>query len=150
MSGLQLVIDMARDKRDVLALRVSAARQTWMAAQLQLDQLESYAQETTARWGAHASRAVPEIIRHHYQFMDRLHHAMNLQSGIVAEHAATVSREAGLLRAAEARLESVRLLQSQREAEGRRIQARSEQKLTDEQASQLHLRSAANRLSGDL
>lgn len=140
IDGMQLAIELATGKRDTLAQALSQARQQWVGAQLQLDQLETYAQETTSRWGAQSGRCAPEIMRHHYQFMERLVHAIRLQTSVVAEHAARVSQEAELVRAAEARLESLRQLQAQREREEQLLRQRREQKQSDELAAAQHRR----------
>ena len=75
--ALAMAAQMAKARRDAVAQQLAVARQAWVAAQLQLDQLEGYAQETTARWGASEARHAPEIMRHHYQFMERLDHAIS-------------------------------------------------------------------------
>jgi flagellar FliJ protein len=134
-NGMALAIELATGKRDALAQRLGQVRQQWVGAQLQLDQLESYAQETTARWGAQPGRCAPEIMRHHYQFMERLVHAIRLQTGVVAEHAGNVSREAQGVREAEARLEALRQLHAQRERELLLARLRREQKQSDELAA---------------
>ena len=61
MSGLQVAVDLALGKRDAAAQLLAQARQTWIAAQLQLDQLENYAQETTARWSKQLASCTPEF-----------------------------------------------------------------------------------------
>ena len=134
-SGIQLAIELATQKRDTLAQVLGLARQQWVAAQLQLDQLESYAQETTARWGMHTGRQTPELMRHHYQFMERLVQAIQMQTGIVGEHAARVAREAVQVREAEARLEALRQVQAQRVRELQTATLRREQKQSDEMAA---------------
>lgn len=148
MSGLQVAVDLALGKRDAAAQLLAQARQTWIAAQLQLDQLENYAQETTARWSKQLASCTPELMRHHYQFMERLNHAAGLQTGIVAERARTVSSAAFALREAECRLESLRQVHAARERELRMALGRREQKQSDEQAA-LQYRRLAGEHAGE-
>ena len=148
MNGLQVAVDLAQGKRDAAAQLLAQARQTWIAAQVQLDQLENYAQETTARWGTQLASCTPELLRHHYQFMDRLSHAIGLQTGIVGEHARTVGLCAAALREAERKLESLRQLHAERERERRMTLARREQKQSDEQAALVYRRLAARHADG--
>lgn len=139
-SDLQLAVDFSLDQRDAAAQRLAQARQVWIAAQMQLDQLETYANETTTRWTQQLTSCTPELMRHHYQFMDRLMHAINLQRGIVGEHEATLSRLAQTLRHAEARLESLRQLKAERVREHQMVLDRRDQKQSDEMASQQYRR----------
>ena len=78
--GLQLAIEQAERMRDERAKVVARLEAHLGSLQAQLFQLETYAQETEKRWmnGAH-SRISGELLRHHYQFMGRLQHAMSLQ-----------------------------------------------------------------------
>lgn len=133
--GIHLAIELATQRRDALAQCLGLARQQWVSAQMQLDQLESYAQESTARWGAQAGRHQPELMRHHYQFMERLVQAIQMQTGIVGEHAGHVAREAAQVREAEARLEALRQVQAQRDREQLALTMRREQKQSDEMAA---------------
>lgn len=138
--GLQIAVDMARDRRDVAVQWLAQARQKWLAAQVQMEQLQSYAQECTARWAERSQHCTPELMRHHYQFMARLDHAIALQTGIVRELGQGVERAALPVREAEARLESLQQLLRAREREAQRLAGRREQKQSDELAALLHRR----------
>ncbi|VWX60300.1 Flagellar export protein FliJ [Burkholderiales bacterium 8X] len=140
MNGLQIAADLALSQRDAAAQVLASARQTWLQAQVQLDQLESYAQECTNRWTVQSGSCTPELMRHHYAFMARLEHAIGLQLHIVGEHGQRVEREALKLRDAEVRLEGLRQLVASREREREQLLARREQKMTDEQAALQHRR----------
>jgi len=148
MNGLQIAADLALARRDAASQVLAQARQAWLGAQAQLDQLESYAQECTARWATQSLNCTPEIMRHHYQFMARLDHAIGLQIGIAGEHGARMEREAVALRVAEARLESLRQLVLAREREQRVLLGRREQKTCDEQAANQYRRRANEALGG--
>ncbi|MEJ8825679.1 flagellar export protein FliJ [Variovorax humicola] len=147
-SALQTAVQLATRDRDAAAQRLALARQGWIAAQVQLDQLESYAQETQSRWRTQSTRTSPEIMAHHYQFMERLTHATQLQSGVVAQQAATVKLMADRLRAAETRRESLRQLHATRESEQRRALDRREQKASDERAALQYRRLAGGLMGG--
>ncbi|WP_234192319.1 flagellar export protein FliJ [Pseudacidovorax sp. NFM-22] len=138
--ALAMAAQMAKARRDAVAQQLAVARQAWVAAQLQLDQLEGYAQETTARWGASEARHAPEIMRHHYQFMDRLHHTIRMQTGILEQHAQAVSRISAKVREAEQKLEALRQVIASRDAKARQDEQRREQKAADELAAQVHRR----------
>ncbi|MBU1360257.1 MAG: flagellar export protein FliJ [Gammaproteobacteria bacterium] len=143
MNGLSVAVELAQTRRDAAAQVLAKARQQWISAQLQIDQLESYAQECTTRWAQQSLSCTPELMRHHYQFMARLDHAIGLQTGIVAEHGRNVEREAATLRVAELKLESLRQLMKQRERERQAELSRREQKMSDEQAAIQHRRRAS-------
>ena len=78
----------------------------------------------------------PEVMFHHYQFMDRLGHAVGLQTGVVGDHASRVQDATRTLLDAELRLASLRKVLERRRADLLREQQRREQKQTDELASQ--------------
>lgn len=144
-NGLQVALALAAARRDEAARLLAQTREQWNAARLQLDQLESYAAECTDRWSARSTGCTPELLRHHYQFMERLVHAIGLQNGIARERERDASRDAALLRNAEGRLESLRQLCLMREREHARLQGRREQKQSDEQAALAQRRQAARR-----
>jgi flagellar FliJ protein len=148
MNGLELALSQALDRRDAAARVVAQARQGWGAARAQLEQLETYASECTDRWATKQAGCMPEIMRHHYQFMARLTHAIVLQTGIVGEALAGVEREAGALREAESKLESLRQLNATRLRGERQLQDRREQKQSDESASLQYRRLAESRMGG--
>ena len=150
MNGLEAALDLTATKRDIASQRVVQARQLWLNAQVQLDQLESYAQERTMRWAVQSAHCTPQLMHHHYHFMERLDHAIGLQKGIGAEHGRNMEREANVLREVETRLESLRQLVSMRRSEQRLAQMRGEQKLTDEQAALQYRRIAEQRIEGSL
>lgn len=148
MNGLELALSQARDRRDAAAQVVAQALQGWTAAKQQLDQLESYATECTERWARQQANCMPEIMRHHYQFMARLTHAIGLQTGIVADHGRQVERASVVSRAAEARLESLRQLLAARRRDEQITLDRREQKQSDERAALQYSRRQGNPLGG--
>ncbi|HRM94723.1 MAG TPA: flagellar export protein FliJ, partial [Alicycliphilus sp.] len=77
-----------------------------------------------------------EVMRHHYQFMGRLDHAIGLQTQAVSGQDQRVHQAGQVLLQAELRLASLRKVLERRRADLLREQQRREQKQTDELASQ--------------
>ena len=84
---------------------------------------------------------------HHYQFMERLHHAMGLQTTVVASHDPRISAAQQALLATELRLSSLKKLTEKRRKEFELLQSRREQKQTDERAA-LQYRAASSSPEG--
>lgn len=147
LHALRIAIDMAERERDAARQGLQGALSAQQAAQAQLDQLQSYAQETETRWGPRAdARLQPQVLQHHYQFMGRLQHAAGLQTQVLQNHAARVQQAQDQLLKAEQRLLSLRKLLSNKEREQQQLQVRREQKQTDERAMLQHrLRTQATR-----
>ncbi len=147
-TALETAVSLATRERDAAAQRLAVARQGWIAAQLQLDQLETYGGETEARWAVQALNCTPEIMGHHYQFMERLSHAIGLQKGVVAKQAGMVATLADRLRLADTRRQSLLQVHDKRLEEQRRALERREQKSSDEQAALQYQRLAAGMMGG--
>ncbi|GAB4211773.1 MAG: hypothetical protein Fur007_02780 [Rhodoferax sp.] len=144
--ALELAIDRAtRIRDDALAQlrQVLAAQHT---AHDQMQQLQQYAHETEQRWIVGAQRRTsPELLHHHYQFMDRLNQAIGLQTGALTQvdQRVLVARDA--LLQCEMRLATLRHALAARELAQARAAARREQKQMDEFAMQQYLRLARQR-----
>ncbi len=133
---LGVAIDVASRKRDAASQALGQAQQRQIAAQAQLTQLESYANETEARWASQAQVcALPELMRHHYQFMERLNQAIQMQQQILTEqtHWVEVARK-GLLDA-DIRVATLRQVLVNKQKEAERLHNRREQKQMDEFAA---------------
>ncbi len=144
LNALAVAVDVALRKRDEARRLLQDAQGAQQAAQDQLNQLQGYARETEGRWGMRADAAVqPEVMFHHYQFMDRLGHAAGLQTRVVGEHASRVQDATRNLLDAELRLASLRKVVEKRQQDHERQQMRREQKQTDERAS-MQVRNAIN------
>ena len=148
LSALQTAVSLATSERDAAAQRLAQACQGWLATQVQLDQLETYAQETMTRWQVQSARVTPEIMAHHYQFMERLTHAIALQKSAVEQQVKQVALMADRMRVAETRRESMVQLHAKREADQRRLTDRREQKVSDEQAALQYRRLAGGVMGG--
>ena len=142
LNALAVAVEAATRKRDDARRALQDTQAAQQAARSQLDQLEDYARETQARWGMKADTAVkPEVMFHHYHFMDRLGYAAGVQTGVVGEHGNRVEAARGALLAAELRLASLKKVVEKRRHDQERAEMRRDQKQTDERAS-LQYRSA--------
>lgn len=144
LSALSVAVDLAERKRDEARRLLQDALRAQQAARNQMEQLQGYAQETQNRWGMRANAQVqPEVMFHHYQFMARLQHAMDLQTTVVASHDGRITAAQQALLATELRLASLKKLADKRRKEHELLQARRDQKETDERAA-LQYRSASS------
>lgn len=131
-----LAIEMATRKRDQANQALMRTQSSHAFAQNQMSQLETYAGETESRWTAAAQISTsPELMRHHYQFMDRLHHAIGLQNGALENELRKVEAAKKLVLEAEFRLVSLKQVLKKKQADLSVLQSRSEQKQMDEFAS---------------
>ena len=143
-NGLQIALELARTRRDDAAQALAETRTRSAAARLQLEQLDHYRTECSDRWSERCTSCTPDLLQHHYQFMDRLTHAIGLQTHVVGQHESAVLRAAALLREAEGRVQSLQQLWQTRETERARVERRREQKENDEQAALVHARRLAS------
>lgn len=140
-AALSVAIDLAERHRDAARQHLAQVQNQQRSAQAQLDQLQGYASETQVKWGLQAdTHRMPEILVHHYQFMDRLAHAIGLQTEVMAQHTRRLEEHRRLLLDAELRVTSLRKVAQQRALEVQRTQQRREQKQTDEMAALQHRR----------
>ena len=139
MSGIKsvlLAIHVATLRRDQAAAILTQMQQTQAQAQGQMAQLQSYADETQTRWSAAAQTSVTtELMRHHYQFMDRLYQALGLQQGVLQQAAGKVDRARAQWLETEYRLTGLKQVLKQKQAELALTQTRREQKQMDEFAA---------------
>ena len=145
-----LAIDLATRQRDGTAQALMRVQNSCLFAQDQMSQLEVYAAETASRWTAAAqSGTTPELLRHHYQFLDRLQQAMGLQQGVLANENLKLEHAKRLLLQAESRLLSLQQVLKKKQAGLAQIQSRREQKQMDEFAALQTRRTSAGHFSGD-
>lgn len=151
VKSILLAIEVASRRRDQLGKKLAEIRQTQMFAQDQMNQLQAYATDTDTRWTSAAQiRATPELMRHHYQFMDRLHHAIGLQSGVINDVMLQVEVARKVLLEAEFRLSSLKQILKKKQAEMAVLQTRREQRQMDEFAALQFRRSASRHPIGEL
>jgi flagellar protein FliJ len=150
VSGIQLAIDLATQQRDGLAKDLAKVQRALRFSQAQMAQLQGYAQETDGRWMANATRALtPELLRHHFQFMNRLQQAIGLQDDAIAQVLQQLQQAQQALLQAEFRLSGLKQVVKARQATERRRQSRAEQRETDEFAALRHARNRPQLLRGE-
>jgi flagellar protein FliJ len=137
MKALHLAIDQATRKRDHLLRALAQAQAQQRHGQDQLDQLTQYAQDTDTRWIQSPSTS-PEVMRHHYQFMDRLQHAIAMQEGVIRNLQAHVEHAQRAVQEAQTRVAGLQQVVEQRLARARATAARREQRTMDDMAAQQH------------
>jgi flagellar FliJ protein len=144
--ALELAITQATLQRDAQARKHAQAQRTLQFAHGQLAQLQNYANDTDARWiGGHAVELSVELVKHHYQFMDRLQNAVTLQQGVIETMARQVANAHQALLQAEYRLVGFKNVLKGRRAALDVVQQRREQRVTDEFAAMRHARGGAIR-----
>lgn len=142
--ALELAIEQATQQRDAQARKHAQAQRTLQFAHGQMDQLRNYSNDTDARWiGGHAVNLSVEMVKHHYQFMDRLQNAVAMQHGVIANLERQLAAAHQALLQAEYRLAGFKQVIKSRRAALSVLQQRREQRVTDEFASQRHAREAA-------
>lgn len=145
-----LAIDMATRKRDQASQESMRVQGAHLFAQNQMVQLETYAAETESRWTAAAQISTsPELLRHHYQFMDRLHHAIGLQKGVLENETRKVDAAKRLVLDAEFRLISLKQVLKKKQNDIATLQTRREQKQMDEFAALRSSQSTGEYFSGE-
>ena len=143
--GLELAIDMSQRKRDACAQALAAAQRQVQTGQQQLQQLQSYAQDTDTRWTQ--SRSVllsAELVRHHYQFMERLQHAIGMQDGVIANLLRQENSCRAALVQAETRVAGLKQVLAKRKQVLVAAEQRREQGRMDEMAALVYARGQRN------
>ena len=149
MKSVFLAIDMATQARDQVGKDLSQIERSFIAAQSQLDQLEHYAADTESRWSITAqTQTTTELMRHHYQFLERLHQAINLQQGVLSDLSIQVVESQNALLQAEFRLTGLKKVLKRQQQELDRQSSQREQKQMDELAAAQHMRSDKQHYAG--
>ncbi len=146
LSGLQVAIDLATRQRDDAGQALAQVVRRFDHAQLQMEQLRSYAADTSSRWSVAAqASATPQIVGHYYQFMERLDQTIAMQEGAIAEVQRQREAARKVLLEAEVRMAGLNRLLDKRRVELARAQEQREQRQSDELAAQMHRRVALTR-----
>lgn len=141
LNALNVAIEAAERKRDAARTAMQERQRAQQAAQAQMDQLQGYVLEMQARWGAQEGLTVqPEVMHHQYQFMERLQHAIGLQTRVVADQDIRLETARQALLAAELRVTSLQKVVQARRRDVALAQMRREQKDTDERATMAFFR----------
>lgn len=151
LKGLVLAIEMATKHRDVCQGKLAAAKRVVQQDVEQLRQLQAYASDKDTRWiQAGTTVFSGELVKHHYQFMDRLQQAMGLQAGMIRNSELAQEKLAATLLEAEIRLAGLKEILQLRLRAKDVLQKRREQKQTDEFASQQYTRKRTEYERGEL
>ncbi len=143
--GLQLAIELAERKRDERAQALAQAQRQVRMGRQQLEQLQSYAADTDARWSQGHSRVLSaELIRHHYQFVERLQHAIGMQDDVIANQLRQEHSCRGALAQAETRVSGLKQVLAKRQAVVAATEQRREQGRMDEMAALVYARRVAH------
>ena len=136
LHALMIAIEMATRKRDEARQALRDRQHALAAAQGQMEQLQNYAQEMASRWAPQEGAELKlEVMYHHRQFMERLQHAINLQTKVIQDHTIRLEAAQKALMAAELRLSSLNKVVETRQRDMALAQMRREQKQTDERAA---------------
>ena len=139
--GLQLAIELAERKRDQRMLALANAQRERINGQQQLQQLQNYANDTDNRWsGGRVMVLSGELIRHHYQFVERLQHAIGMQDGVIAGLQQQEQVCQGALAVAEGRLTGLKQVLAKRKSLLAATEQRREQGRMDEMAAMVYAR----------
>ncbi|MDR2324859.1 MAG: flagellar export protein FliJ [Acidovorax sp.] len=136
LHALNVAIEMATRKRDEARNALRERQRASEAAQAQMEQLQSYAQEMQQRWAPQEGAMLKlEVMYHHEQFMARLQHAIQLQTKVLQDQALRLEAAQKALMATELRLTSLNKVVETRRRDIALAQMRREQKQTDERAA---------------
>jgi flagellar FliJ protein len=150
LKSILLAIELATRRRDEAAKALASAKRTQGYSLGQMDQLQGYAKDTDDRFiGSTTVVLSAELIRHHYQFVERLQQAIGLQTGVLDNSRCQVELSEKALLEAEFRLAGLNHVLKTRQAALQLVQKRREQRATDEFASMQHARTQARSLSGE-
>ena len=145
-SGLQVALDLATRQRDDAGQALAQVMRRFEHAHMQMDQLRSYANDTSSRWSvASQASATPQIVGHYYQFMERLEQTIEMQQGAIAEVQRQRETARQVLLQAEVRMAGLHRVLDRRRAEIARALEQREQRQSDELAAQMHRRVALAR-----
>lgn len=135
LKSLALAIEVATRARDQADQALMQARRAEQYAQGQLDQLESYAADTEARWAtASAVTVSAELMQHHHHFQQRLRQAVGMQGGVITDLQRQVEAARQRRLQEELRLAAFQQLLKKKLATLAQQEARREQKQMDELA----------------
>lgn len=150
LKSVLLAIEHASLRRDDLAKALALVERSLGFAREQMAQLKGYSADTDARWTGSAARGLSlELVRHQYQFMDRLQQAIGLQSDVLANTARQLELAKTNLLQAEIRLSGLNQILKARQAAVLSHQRRREQRQTDEFAAMQYTRNRALQMSGE-
>lgn len=139
LATLGKVIEIATRRRDEALAAHAALQRDLAAAQAQMDQLRSYADESLARWSQRGQQGVDAaLLMHHRQFMAKLDHAIEFQTAVLREKQTRLDEAHARVITAERELAGLsKYVERQQHALAQR-ENRLDQKRNDEMALNLH------------
>jgi flagellar FliJ protein len=148
--SIHLAIALATRQRDVLAKSHAQVLRNLDFAKSQMTQLESYALDTDAKWiGAAMTNLSGEMVRHHYQFVERLQQAIGMQNGVMKDIQTQIDAAHKALLQAEFRLSGLNQVLTTRQSAQQLKYKRREQRATDEFAALRHIHGKTSSQTGD-
>ncbi|MBD3894206.1 flagellar export protein FliJ [Hydrogenophaga sp.] len=138
---LKKVVELAEKRRDEALAALTRVQRELQAAQEQMKQLQSYADEAVQRWAVRSSVGVDTTLLHHHSaFMQRIEHAMDFQHGVLSNRQGLVERAQQQVQAAERDVAGLRKYTERQLQALLQLAQRQEQKDSDELALAIHLR----------
>ncbi len=136
LNALMIAIEMATRKRDEARQALRDRVQAQSAAIAQMEQLQAYSAEMQERWALReGAEFKPEVMFHQRQFMQRLEHAIELQTKVLRDHELRVQAAQHALMTTELRLSSLEKVVQMRRRDMALAEQRRDQKQTDERAA---------------
>jgi flagellar FliJ protein len=136
-AALHTLLELAQRERDAALAALMQAENMGNRALAQLEQLQAYQAEYRANAPGTTGRAAPiELLHCHNGFMGRLDQALGQQQQAVKASDTELLRRREALQRCELKLASVRKLLERRAAEHQRVEARRDQRRSDEAALQ--------------
>lgn len=144
LASLQRVIEMAEKRRDEALAEQARLQREQQHAMAQMDQIQGYAQEAEQRWAQRSAQGVTTaLLMHHRQFMQKIHHAIDFQRGVLSDKEIRLERAQSTVMEAEREVASLRKYTERQQAALALRAMRIEQKQTDEMAQNIHRRQQA-------
>ncbi|MFM2263434.1 MAG: hypothetical protein RI959_2110 [Pseudomonadota bacterium] len=138
-ASLNVVIEVSSRRRDDCLQALGQAQRELQQAELQLLQLQNYAQESQTRWRARASQGVaPALLYHHQTFMGKIDHAVHFQRGVIQRLQLNLQHCQQQVLMAERELASMNKFAERRHDAWQKQLERQEQKIYDEMAATVH------------
>lgn len=139
---LALAADLAMRQRDDVARTLAQRQGQKQAALMQLQQLQAYVNETENKWINRHVASDGAVMHHHYQFLEKLAHAIDYQHRVIQTHEVQIAQAQAALIEAEHKLKRFQHVLDARKAAIAQGRARQEQKQMDEMAAQMAARQA--------
>lgn len=135
LKSLQIVIDLARRKRDQVGALVAGAQRELGQAQDQLSQLTHFANDGQARWMSRAAEGVTTVLMQHQKdFTVKIQHAIDFQTQVIGQKESRLEATLTELQAAERALATLEKVADRTRSARQLAAGKAEQKLNDEMA----------------